>query len=192
MSTVTHHDGHGRWRRNSLIAFVLGLLLAGLWVASALQERRDLESRIPVLLDEVTRKQAMAVNREALKDQLDVFKQILAMTERQFPARFDADELQQDLEAFAASQGLALIAIVRGEEVLREYFGELHFEITLQGPSVALYDFLGLLTHTLPIKHVRAMDLRAEQPDAVALTAKLEVVYFRSVDLQEASHDSAR
>lgn len=190
MSTTARGAIHGWCRLECLVALALGVLVAAAWIGSALHERRALESQLPHMLEEVARKQPMAINLEPLKEQRDFIHQILEASQRQFPASFDADGLQRDLTQQANAQGLALVEIVRGEEALREYFGELDFDLTLRGPPGSVYGFVENLTLWLPIKHVRALDLRAEHANSGVLTAKLKLVYFRSVDLHGNSHDS--
>lgn len=116
------------------LVFVLVVFLGWYLVISDQQDDLQVQAgKETQLKQEFAQKQAMAVNLEALQDQLNKMQDMLRQLLRQLPSRTEMPELLVDISQTALSAGLETELFQPGPETPRDFYAEKPIQLRMVG-----------------------------------------------------------
>jgi Tfp pilus assembly protein PilO len=167
-------------------AFLMGALLATLWLGMVLRERDAQAARVLALLGEVDRQQSISTNHDIILEQQKYAGEKLIEDQRRFPARLAMETIQAELGEFSDRCGLQSTTVDPGSENVREFFAGITLNLSTSTSSGSLLCLVESLSSQGLSKDIRSLEVTTQDSDTGQVDARLQVRYYRYVEQEDA------
>lgn len=170
----------GNWPQGVKMTFcvlLFGVICLAGWYFQIRGQQEDLESKErteQTLRADFSKKQAKAVNLEALRQQLEEMKDMLRQMLRQLPSKTEMPELLVDISQTALSSGIENDLFQPGAEQIKEFYAEKPITLRMVGSYHQFGAFISGVA-SLPrvvILTMHDVSLRPQAPAGAAPGAK--------------------
>lgn len=179
------------------IALLFGVVVIAGWYFH-ISDRQDslqtLVNKENSLKQDFSKKQAQAVNLEALQKQLDEMQDMLRQLLRQLPSKTEMPELLVDISQTALSAGLDVQVFEPKPEVKKDFYAEKPINLEMIGTYHQFGTFISGVA-SLPrvvILTLHDVSLTPQKADSGKLVLKGKVNTYRYLDDDESETSDAR
>lgn len=161
------------------LAVVSGFLVAlagGYWhvfYEPVQVERRELVLRAQELQRELNNARAVASNIPAVEAEIDGMERDLELALKQLPNRKQFEDLLQDITTAGKKVGVAIKSIDRDQEVPRDFYAEVPFQLEIEGSYHDLARFFEMVASLPRIVNIGSLDIQVSQETQSATRLKV-------------------
>lgn len=148
------------------LAVVSGFLvaIAGLYLHFYYQpiraERKELVLRAQELQREVNNARAVASNIPAVEAEIEGMERDLELALKQLPNRKQFEDLLQDISTAGKKVGVTIKTIDRDQEVPRDFYAEVPFQLEIEGSYHDLARFFEMVASLPRIVNIGSLDIQ--------------------------------
>ncbi len=161
------------------LAVVSGMLvaLAGAYLHFFYQplraERKELVARAQELQREVNNARAVASNIPAVEAELEGMERDLELALKQLPNRKQFEDLLQDISTAGKKVGVTIKSIDRDQEVPRDFYAEVPFQLEIEGSYHDLARFFEMVASLPRIVNIGSLDIQVSSETQAATRLKV-------------------
>jgi type IV pilus assembly protein PilO len=161
------------------LAVVSGFLVAlavGYWhffYQPMLSEKQEIVLRAQELQRELNNARAVASNIPAVEAEIEGMERDLDLALKQLPNRKQFEDLLQDISTAGKKVGVAIKSIDRDQEVPRDFYAEVPFQLEIEGSYHDLARFFEMVASLPRIVNIGSLDITVSQETQSATRLKV-------------------
>jgi type IV pilus assembly protein PilO len=161
------------------LAVVSGFLvaLAGAYLHLFYQpiraERKELVLRAQELQREVNNARVVASNIPAVEAEIEGMERDLELALKQLPNRKQFEDLLQDISTAGKKVGVTIKSIDRDQEVPRDFYAEVPFQLEIEGSYHDLARFFEMVASLPRIVNIGSLDIQVSKETQAATRLKV-------------------
>ena len=161
------------------LAVVLGFLVAmaaGYWhffYQPVQVEKREVVLKAQALQRELNNARAVASNIPAVEAEIEGMERDLELALKQLPNRKQFEDLLQDISTAGKKVGVAIKSIDRDQEVPRDFYAEVPFQLEIEGSYHDLAQFFEMVASLPRIVNIGSLEIQVSQETQSATRLKV-------------------
>lgn len=162
--------------RLAVVSAFLVALGAGYWWAfyrPIQEERRELVLRAQELQRELNNARSVASNIPAVEAEIDGMEKDLELALKQLPNRKQFEDLLQDISTAGKKVGVAIKSIDRDNEVPRDFYAEVPFQLEIEGSYHDLARFFEMVAALPRIVNIGSLEIQVASESQSATRLKV-------------------
>ncbi len=136
-------------------------------------ERNELVLRAQELQREVNNARAVASNIPAVEAEIDGMERDLELALKQLPNRKQFEDLLQDISTAGKKVGVTIKSIDRDQEVPRDFYAEVPFQLEIEGSYHDLARFFEMVASLPRIVNIGSLDIQVSKETQAATRLKV-------------------
>lgn len=144
----------------AVLVILAGEVLEVSPVKAKKDERDDKEKQLVQVTNKVNELRAVEQDHARFRTRVEALKEQLARARTFVPAEKQTDEYIRQLQGAAVNTQVTLRRLTARDEVIKEFYAEIPFEVELDGAYYDLMEFFGRIGGTTRIINAGALQLR--------------------------------
>ena len=162
--------------RLAVVSGFLVALAAGYWhffYQPVQVEKREVVLKAQELQRELNNARAVASNIPAVEAEIEGMERDLELALKQLPNRKQFEDLLQDISTAGKKVGVAIKSIDRDQEVPRDFYAEVPFQLEIEGSYHDLARFFEMVASLPRIVNIGSLEIQVSQETQSATRLKV-------------------
>lgn len=162
--------------RLAVVSAVLVLIAAGYWAISyqpALDRKAEFTLRSQELQRELNNARTVAAKGPAFEAEIAELERDLDLALKQLPNRKQFEDLLQDISTAGKKVGVTIKSIDRDDEIPRDFYAEVPFDIEIEGAYHDLARFFEMVASLPRIVNVGALEIKVAKETPTVTNLKV-------------------